>query len=382
MEFFEGMRKLSEQIAERKEQVRSEGQTKQSLILPFIRELGYDDGDPAEVDLEYKADMGVKGGERVDYAIKRDGKPIILIECKRLGHQLQDGDITQLFRYFNATDARIGILTNGIEYRFFSDLNKPNVMDKGPFFEFNVLKFAKPEVKLLGMFSEPLEMDTIRDWARRQKAMAGIKGVLVREFNSPSEELVDFLKRRVGQAIQEQLNSTLVKQALEELMSGHRDEVSVQPQKWGEAPRVKAGERSPSDISEPQIEGKLNPQQFEEKLSGSKDAGVRDMKIIGPRFLNVIKEILRDEVDTSTVYGKLNKRFYSIKFREGLEEKRGDRRLCRLTVQVSKMMFELFPKNYKDDKRGLKSVMHIDDLNSLRRRENADKIVKAARTYF
>ena len=109
---------------------------------------------------------------------------------------------------------------------------------------------------------------------------------------------------------------------------------------------------------------------------------MRDLKVIGTRFLDVIREILRDEVDNSTVYGKLNKRFYSIKFREGLEEKRGDRRLCRLTVQVSKMMFELFPKNYKDDRRGLKSVMHIDDLNSLRRRENADKIVKAARTYF
>ena len=219
MEFFEGMRKLSEQIAERKEQVYSEGQTKQSLILPFIRELGYDDGDPAEVDLEYKADVGVKGGERVDYAIKQDGKPIMLIECKRLGHQFQADDITQLYRYFNATDARIGMLTNGIEYRFFSDLNKPNVMDTGPFFKFNVLKFTEPEVKLLGMFSKTLDMDAIRDWARKQKAIAQIKAVLAQEFSSPSEGFVGFLKERVGQPIREQLDSDLVKDALKEFVS-------------------------------------------------------------------------------------------------------------------------------------------------------------------
>ena len=202
-----------------KEQVYSEGQTKQSLILPFIRELGYDDGDPAEVDLEYKADMGVKGGERVDYAIMQDGKPIILIECKRKGHGLQDGDIRQLYRYFNATDARIGILTNGIEYRFFSDLEKQNIMDENPFFEFNVLNFSDTEATRLEMFSNPLNMDTVLKWARRQKSIAGIKAVLVQEFGSPSKGFVDFLKESVSQPIREQLNADLVKDALKEFVS-------------------------------------------------------------------------------------------------------------------------------------------------------------------
>ena len=88
--------------------VLSESQTKQSLIVPFLRELGYNVDDPAEVDLEFRADVGVKGGERVDYAIKRDGKPIVLVECKRRWSQLQDADLTQLYRYFNATDTQIG----------------------------------------------------------------------------------------------------------------------------------------------------------------------------------------------------------------------------------------------------------------------------------
>ncbi len=58
----------------------------------------------------------------------QSGKPAVLIECKRYGSKLDDPEISQLLRYFTVTEARFGILTDGITYRFFSDLDQPNVM--------------------------------------------------------------------------------------------------------------------------------------------------------------------------------------------------------------------------------------------------------------
>ena len=125
MDFVERIRKLAEQIGRNRSFATSEENTKQYMVLPFIRALEYDDGDPGEVDREYVADWGVKRSERVDYAIKQDGKAIILIECKKLGQISERAAGSQLARYFTSDkDARIGILTDGETYRFFSDLER------------------------------------------------------------------------------------------------------------------------------------------------------------------------------------------------------------------------------------------------------------------
>ena len=132
----------------------TEEATKTSLILPFIQMLGYDIFDPAEVVPEFTADIGIKRGEKVDYAIMQRGKPAILIECKKYGSSLAEDAVSQLVRYFGVTDAHFGILTDGISYRFFSDLDQPNVMDPKPFFEFNVLSYSHKAVGELKRFTK------------------------------------------------------------------------------------------------------------------------------------------------------------------------------------------------------------------------------------
>ena len=63
----------------------------------------------------------------------QNGKPIILIEAKSATSDLNNEHASQLFRYFSVTDVRFGILTNGLQYRFHSDLEKSNHMDEKPF---------------------------------------------------------------------------------------------------------------------------------------------------------------------------------------------------------------------------------------------------------
>ena len=138
MDFIDQLRVLASRIATTREMVQTEEATKNAMIMPMIQALGYDVFDPLEVTPELVADVGTKKGEKVDYAILKDGKPIILFECKKAGADLSINHASQLFRYFHVTEARFGVLTNGLLYRFFTDLEQPNKMDEKPFFEFNV----------------------------------------------------------------------------------------------------------------------------------------------------------------------------------------------------------------------------------------------------
>ena len=96
----------------------------------------------------------MKKDEKVDYAIVNDGKPVILVECKK-GRISFDKHGSQLFRYYTATDARFAILTNGVEYQFFTDLRKPNVMDKSPFLIVDMLDLKEWQIDEICKFAKP-----------------------------------------------------------------------------------------------------------------------------------------------------------------------------------------------------------------------------------
>jgi len=192
--------------------------------MPFINALGYNVFDPREVTPELVADVGTKKGEKVDYAILRDGKPIMLFECKTCGCDLDSTHASQLYRYFSVTDARFGILTNGIQYRFFSDLDALNKMDAKPFLEINMLSLDEIAINELAKFSKAaFDVSTILATASQLKYMKEIKRVLASEMQQPSEDLVRFFLSRVYEgrattAVREQF-SELVRRSLTEFVS-------------------------------------------------------------------------------------------------------------------------------------------------------------------
>src|SRR4051794_11772271 len=132
MDFADRIRELSGQILKQSAIIQTEEATKNAMVMPFISALGYNVFDPQEVTPELHADVGLKKGEKVDYAILKDGKPIILFECKWHGADLNKEHASQLYRYFSVTEARFGVLTNGIVYWFYTDLDAPNKMDAKP----------------------------------------------------------------------------------------------------------------------------------------------------------------------------------------------------------------------------------------------------------
>jgi hypothetical protein len=118
----------------------------------------------------------------------------MLIECKAVGVNLDAEDPTQLYRYFTPTCTQLAALTNGINYRFYSDLDRTNVIDKEPFFEFSMEQVTTETANVIENFTkEKFDLEAICKMASDLKYTNGIKRRLARELAEPSEEVVKLL---------------------------------------------------------------------------------------------------------------------------------------------------------------------------------------------
>lgn len=198
MELGDKIKSLAARIEKQKSNVQTEEACKTAFVMPFLNTLGYDVFNPDIVIPEFTADVGVKKAEKVDYAIKINGKISILVECKGCGANLSQVHMSQLFRYFTVTEARFAILTNGIDFWFYSDLDAPNKMDQRPFFQFNILDHRPHQLLELEKFTiDAFDVDTILSTASNLKYSSAIKAELLREIEAPSEEMVRLLASRV-----------------------------------------------------------------------------------------------------------------------------------------------------------------------------------------
>jgi hypothetical protein len=198
MDFIEVLQNISSKIAKQKDLIQTEEATKNAFVMPFIAALGYDVFDPTEVIPEFTADVGIKKGEKVDYAIKQNGKIIILVECKCCNGSLDESHASQLYRYFSVTEARIAVLTDGIIYRFYTDIEQPNKMDPKPFMEFNMLDIQEALViELKRLTKQAFNLEAILTVASELKYTREIKHILNDQLNAPSEEFVKFLAAQV-----------------------------------------------------------------------------------------------------------------------------------------------------------------------------------------
>lgn len=191
-EIAERLNSLATKIEKQRDSIETEEATKNAFVMPFISlVLGYDVFNPNEVVPEYTADIGTKRGEKVDYAIVKDDVVQILVECKRIGEDLNINHASQLFRYFAVTNARIAILTNGDEYRFYTDLDKPNRMDEKPFLRFQISDLDPIVVPELNKLTkEVFDLDSVLSAAEELKYVGELKRTLAAQFRNPDDDWV------------------------------------------------------------------------------------------------------------------------------------------------------------------------------------------------
>lgn len=197
MDFKDQIKQLGERVVKLKDQIQTEEATKNAFIMPFLQSLGYDVFNPTEVVPEFVADIGIKKGEKIDYAIFKDGSPTILVECKHWAQNLNLHD-GQLLRYFHVSKAKFGLLTNGINYRFYSDLVETNKMDEKPFLEFYINEIKDNQIEELKKFHKSVfDAESITNTASELKYTNELKHLLQQELSNPSTDFVKHFAKQV-----------------------------------------------------------------------------------------------------------------------------------------------------------------------------------------
>ena len=363
MDFIEKIQELSARIPKQLEHIQTEEATKFTLVAPLIRAMGYDTTDPREVLPEYTADVFRKKGEKVDFAIFISEKPMILFECKWSGSDLDSEHANQLKCYFDATEARFGVLTNGIAYRFFTDLEKQNLMDSTPFFEFNMVDARDESVTELKKFTKSsFDLEDILSTANELKYTREIARTLSEEWNQPSEDFVYFLAKRVYEgsitkSVREQF-AQISKRALHQFMSDRIEEVYSRVKSNLDAERNAPLGNSPKGDQEP-LAGEAMQARGHPQIVTTED------EIEG---YHIAKSILRETIDVKRVVMRDRASYCGI-----LLDNNQRKPICRLHFNRSQKYLGLF------DEQGNHERVPISDLDDIY--EYADRLTATVARY-
>lgn len=198
MSFKEDVADLAKRAISAQAVAQTEEATKNAIVMPFLRVLGFDVFDPAQIIPEYVADVGLKKGEKIDYAAKIGDRIEYLVEAKSVSTNLREAQYSQLFRYFATCDANIGILTNGLHIWFFTDLDAPNKMDAAPFFKFNLLDYDDNDLHELEKFHKAnFSIENIKAAASTLKYLRGAMNFIESQWANPDEEFVRYVARGI-----------------------------------------------------------------------------------------------------------------------------------------------------------------------------------------
>ncbi len=355
MDFIDEIKQFSKRVNTIKDSLSTEEATKTSLIMPFLSLLGYDVFNPDEVVPEYTADVGIKKGEKVDYAILSDGVPVILIEAKWVKEPLEKHD-SQLFRYFGVSKAKFAILTNGVIYRFYTDLEETNKMDEKPFLEINMLDIKESQVAELKKFKKSaFSVDEIFNTASQLKYSNEIKAVFSQDLQNPSDSLVKYFLSSVysGQRTQNVIERfrPIVKTSLNQFISEMMNDKIKTALGTDDVTPTEA--TASSDEESAPIKEQPKIVTTEQELEA----------------YFVIKNLLKDVVPINDVTYKDNERYMAI-----LLKNKTTRWVCRLYFNGSNKYITIPDAAKKEQRFDIGSVYEIENYK--------DKLIQAVNMYL
>lgn len=339
MEFKEQIKQLGEKVSKLRDQIQTEEATKSAFVMPFIQCLGYDVFNPMEVVPEFVTDYGAKNIEKVDYAILKEKQPVMIIECKNHTENLNK-HYTQIHKYFHLTKARFALLTNGVEYNFYTDLDNANKMDEKPFFSIDLTNVKEQQIKELARFHKSgFDINTILTSASELKYSNAIKNVLTTEFTNPSPEFVKFFVSRVYDG-----------KATEKVMIQFTEIVK------------KTVEQTFTDMVSDRLMNAINqtkPQPIEIPTEDDADKNTDENKTVTTEEeLNgyyIVKSILRTKIEPEKIHYRDSQNYFGI-----ILDNNNRKPLCRLWLNgLSKKYIGIFDKEKKETKYEIATIDEI-----------------------
>ncbi len=357
MDFQDVIKALGEKVSRMQESIQTEEATKMAFVMPFIAALGYDLFNPTEVVPEFIADLGIKKGEKVDFCIFKDGQATIIIECKHWKEKL-DVHNSQLHRYFHVTTSRFGILTNGINYRFYTDLVEPNKMDDKPFWEFNITDLQEQTIFELKKYHKThFSVENILSSANELKYAKEIKRIMLEEMANPTDAFVRHFAKQIvtGPMTVKVLEpfAGLVKRSLTHLIS---DMIS---DRLKNALATEEGRNTAlAKVEEDTTVQPVNPE------AGSK---IETTELEKEAFY-IVRSILRTKIDASRISHRDTQSYFGI-----LLDDNNRKPICRLYLDGNKKHIGLLDDAKKETRHELHT---LDDIYA-----HADHLLQAAASY-
>ena len=339
MDFKDLIKQIGDRVTKLKDQIHTEEATKNAFIMPFLQALGYDVFNPTEVVPEFISDIGLKKGEKIDYAIFREGNPTILVECKHWKENLSIHD-GQLLRYFHVSKAKFGILTNGIIYRFYSDLVAPNKMDEKPFLEFNISEIKDNQIEELKKFHKTVfDAESIVNTASELKYMNELKQLFQQELINPTP---DFVKHFAKQVYPSNISAKVLEQftnLTKKSIQQHISDLITE--------RLKTALTKEDEATKQQ-----------EAIQAEEQAKLEEVKVITtPEELEafmIVKTILRQKIGATRVTYRDAQSYFAI-----LLDDNNRRTICRLYLSGAKKFFVTLDDQKKEIKNEISS---LDDI--------------------
>jgi hypothetical protein len=338
MDFKDQIKQLGDKVSKLRDQIQTEEATKSAFIMPFIQNLGYDLFNPMEVVPEFVTDFGAKNVEKVDYAIMKDNQPVLIIECKNHTENLEK-HYTQIHKYFHLTKARFAVLTNGVQYNFYTDLDAANKMDEKPFLSFDITSIKEQQIKeLIKFHKNGFDVGAILNTASELKYTNAIKAVLTSEMSNPQPEFVKYFIGKVydGRTTEKVLAqfTELVKKTFEQTFND-----IVSDRLMNAINQTKAATDVQPDNSAPVDSDESKIITTEEELNG----------------FYIIKSILRTKISSDRIVYRDSVSYFSI-----ILDDNNRKPLCRLWLNgQSKKHLGLFDKDKKETKMEIAS---LDDI--------------------
>lgn len=345
MDFDNQLAALADRVAGLVDNVETEEAAKTAMVLPFLQLLGYDVFNPSEVVPEFTADVGIKRGEKVDYALIRNGEPAVLIECKHPSTRL-DVHASQLFRYFATTTARIAILSNGVQYLFFADLEAPNRMDERPFLKVDLLDFDRSSAKELQRLRKAdFDVQNILESAEQLRTRSALRGRISEILDTVPDE---FVRLAIDPIYDGQLRKNVIdryRPLLTSAINAHITELV-------DARLRKALDTSRSD-SDSTDEPKTEEPPAEAHVEADADDGIETTfeELAG---LYTVKAMLRDRVDTARLVERDRKHYFSVNLDDNQRKP-----VCRLWFNGKTKYVGVFDGEKKETRHQIKSIEDI-----------------------
>jgi hypothetical protein len=209
-------------------QCTDEAKTRMYLIERMLEIIGYSRIDSKDMLTEISAGWGKKN-ERADLGLLINGKkPEIIIECKKLGKKLTDKEGDQLNKYFSNTEgSKIGILTNGLEWRFYAEYLEKNKLHHNPFLVIDFTEMDDEKIELFAQFhkNNPDKNFLLRILEEAQDAffLEGFNDALTEELLNPSDEFIKALfarmpGKRMNDSVKDKLRGLVNANSIQQVM--------------------------------------------------------------------------------------------------------------------------------------------------------------------